>query len=169
MKTIKLLLVWVMSMMCISCSAQRTFSEISSMKGVTSVYVGKTMLKLASSSMALDSDVTAVNMSKIIKNLTSIEIISCEDKKVAEKVQKKCDSILSKYQMDVITEVNSNDTNVEISGAFEKDGETLKMILLSVRGGDSQPTYILMKGKININTLTDALIFPKEININQSN
>lgn len=157
MKTLKFVLLWIVCMMSISCSAQRTFSELSSIKGVTSVYVGKTMLKLAGASMALDTDKSAVDISKIIKDLTSIEIITCQNKSVADKVQKKCNNILSKYPMEVITEVTNDDQNVEISGAFEKDGETLHMILISVTGND-QPTYILMKGKINIEALNAALI-----------
>lgn len=157
MKTFKFVLMWMICMMSISCSAQRTLTELSSIKGVTSVYVGKTMLRLAGASMSLDSDQSAVDISKIIKDLTSIEVVSCQNKSVAEKVQKKCNSILSKYPLEVITEVTSDDQNVEISGVFEKDGETLNMILISVTGNDT-PTYILMKGKINIDALNAALI-----------
>lgn len=160
MRTIRLLLLWVLGMITISCSAQRTLSDVASMKGVTSVYIGKAMLKLAGSTMSIGKDETGLDISKLIKDLTSIEIITCEDKKIANEVQKKCQKALSKYPMEVITEVKDDGQNVEISGVFEKDGDILNMLLISVTGSD-EPTYILMKGKINIETLNTALI--KEI------
>lgn len=147
-------------MMCsfsISCTAQRTLSEVSSIKGVTSVFVGKTMLKLADSSMNLDADKSAIDTSKLLKDLTSIEIITCEDKDVAKKAKKECDRVLSYFPFEVITEVTNDEQNVDISGVFEEDGKTISMLLISVTEPD-EATYVLMKGKIDIETLNSALI-----------
>lgn len=157
MKSIRLFLCTALCLLAISCSAQRTLSEVGSMKGVTSVFVGKAMLKLAGTSMAISGDQSAIDISKIIKDLSSIEIIKCEDNGAVKKVNKKCKEILSKYPFEVITEVNNDDQNVEISGVIDNDGETINMLLISVNGNDNA-SYILMKGKINIETLNKALI-----------
>lgn len=157
MKLIKLLLWMMMCSFSISCTAQRTLSEVSSIKGVTSVFVGKTMLKLADSSMNLDADKSAIDTSKLLKDLTSIEIITCEDKNVAEKAKKECDRVLSNFPFEVITEVTNDEQNVDISGVFEEDGKTISMLLISVTEPD-EATYVLMKGKIDIETLNSALI-----------
>lgn len=157
MRLIKLLLWMMMCSFSISCRAQHTLSEVSSIKGVTSVFVGPAMLKLADSSMNLDADKSAIDTSKLLKDLTSIEIITCEDKNVAEKAKKECDRVLSNFPFEVITEVTNDEQNVDISGVFEEDGKTISMLLISVTEPD-EATYVLMKGKIDIETLNSALI-----------
>lgn len=157
MKSIKLLIIMAVCLLSISCSAQRILSDVASMKGVTSIYIGKTMLNIAGSSMALGKDKSAIDISKIMKGLTSIEIIQCEDSGVASEVQRKCKEVLSKYPFEVITEVTDDNQNVEISGVFEKEGEFLKMLLISV-SDNNQPTFILLKGKISTESLNNALI-----------
>lgn len=156
MKTTNFLLWIVLCIMPISCSAQRTLSEVSSIKGVTSIFIGKTMLKLAGSAVKVDSDKSGVDYSRMVKDLSSIEIIQCENPRVAEEVQKKCDKILSQYPMEIITEVTSDEENVEISGVFNDDGKTMSMLLIKVKDKD-EPTYILLKGKIDVDTLAESL------------
>ncbi|MDE7409308.1 MAG: DUF4252 domain-containing protein [Muribaculaceae bacterium] len=157
MKSIKPLLCALLCIMTIiSCSAQRTFSEIASDKGVTSVFVGKTMLKLAGSSMSLAANQSAIDVSKIIKDLSSIEIINCNDRKVLPAIKNKCQKILAEYPLEVITEVTDNGENVEISGILDKEGRFMEMLLISV-SDDDEITYILMKGKIDVVTLNNAI------------
>lgn len=157
MKSIKpLLCAFLFITSIISCSAQRTFSEIASAKGVTSVFVGKTMLKLAGSSMSLATNQSAIDVSRIIKDLSSIEIINCDDIKVLSNIKKECQKILSAYPFEVITEVNDDGENVEISGVLDKDGRFIEMLLITV-SDDDDLTYILMKGKIDVVTLNNAI------------
>lgn len=160
MKKIKSLLTWVviciLSISSISCSAQRTFSEVSSIDGVTSVYVGKSVLNIAGMSMNLSGEDSGINISKIIKHLSSIEIVECENASISPTVKQKCENILSKYPFELITEVSEGKENVQISGVFDKDGKTVNMLLVSVQEG-SELTYILMKGKIDMETLSNAL------------
>ena len=157
MKSIKPLLCALLCIMTlISCSAQRTFSEIASQKGVTSVFVGKTMLKLAGSSMSLAANQSAIDVSKIIKDLSSIEIINCDDIKVLPAIKNKCKKILAEYPLEVITEVTDDGEKVEISGVLDKDGHFMEMLLISVSDED-EITFILMKGKIDVVTLNNAI------------
>lgn len=142
----------------LTCSAQRVLSEVASMKGVSSVFIGKTMLKVAGgASMTISGNRSGIDLSKLFKDLTSIEIIACEDKGVVEQVENKCRSILSKYPMEVITETSSDGQNVRISGVFDKEGRNLEMLLITVTGnGDA--SFILMNGKIDIVTLNNAIL-----------
>lgn len=157
MKSLKYIICAVMLMLSFTCQAQRMLSEVASMKGVTSIFIGKTMLKFAGASMSLAGDQSAIDMSKLIKDLTSIEIISCEDKAVAQKVEKKCKNILSKYNWEVITETSSEGQKIEISGVFDKDGKNIETLLIAVNGNDDS-SFILLKGKIDVLTLNNALI-----------
>lgn len=142
----------------LTCSAQRVLSEVASMKGVSSVFIGKTMLKVAGgASMTISGNRSGIDLSKLFKDLTSIEIIACEDKGVVEQVENKCRSILSKYPMEVITETSSDGQNVRISGVFDKEGRNLEMLLITVTGnGDA--SFFLMNGKIDIVTLNNAIL-----------
>lgn len=153
MRILKLFLWVILSISSISGNAQRILSEVSTIKGVTSVYVGKTMLRMAGESMDVSSDRTSVDISKLINELTSIEFIMCNNKNAEELVRKKCDNILAKYPFEVISEVTNDDEKMTISGCYNKNGKDLSMLLITVPS-----IYVLMKGKIKIETLSKAII-----------
>lgn len=157
MKKLRYMIFAIFCLVAINCSAQRMLTEVASMKGVSSVYIGKTMLKLAGSSITVTGDKSAIDLSKLFKDLTSIEIISCDDKDVAEEVEKKCKSILSRYPMEVLTETSSDGQNVRISGVFDNDGRNLETLLIAVTGND-EASFILLKGKIDVVTLNNAIL-----------
>ena len=115
------------------------------------------MLKLSGASMKITGDKSAIDLPKIFKDLASIEIISCDDKGIAENVEKKCKNILSKYPIEVITETSSDGKNVEISGVFDKEGRNLEILLIAVTGND-EASFILMTGKIDVVTLNNAIL-----------
>ncbi len=158
MRAIKLFLFGIMCILSVSCSAQRTFPSFSSIKGVTSVFIGKTMLRLAGTSMDLsgNSVTDAIDISSLMKGLDSIEIIQCDNKTMTA-VKTACDEALSKYPFEVFTEVIQDDETVEISGVPDKDGKNFSMLLISV-AERNELVYILMKGKIDIETLSSSLI-----------
>lgn len=157
MRTVKYLLLSTICLLAFSCSAQRTFSDVASIKGVTSVFVGKTMLKLAGASMDFNGSdaLESIDLGRLIKDLDSIEIVEC-DKDSMGKVKKICNKILSEYKFEILTDVIQDDQKVEISGIMNKDGQTMNTLLISVAQTD-QLVYILMKGKINIDALSEAL------------
>lgn len=141
----------------VTCPAQRILSDVASMKGVSSVFIGKTMLKLAGASMTITGKQSGIDLPSLFKDLTSIEIITCDNNGVAEKVERKCKSILSNYQMEIITETSSDGQNVQISGAFDKDSRYIETLLIAVTG-NVQASFILMRGKIDIVTLNNAIL-----------
>lgn len=156
MRIIKYILCIVMSIICFDCLAQRMLSEAASMKGVSSVFIGKTMLKVAGASISIGGDQSAINMSKIFKDITSIEIISCDEEGNAESLEKKCRSILSVYPFEVLTETSGDGKNIQISGIFDKAGQNIMTLLISITGND-EASFILLNGKIDIVTLNNAL------------
>lgn len=157
MKKLKYILFIFLYTTAFVCPAQRMFSEVTSMKGVSSVYIGKTMLKLAGASMSISGNKSGIDLSKLFKDLTSIEIISCDDKEVSETVEKKCKSIMTCYPLEVLSETTSEGQNVQISGMFDKNGKNLETLIIAVTG-DNGTSFILMKGKIDVVTLNNAII-----------
>ncbi|MDE6342734.1 MAG: DUF4252 domain-containing protein [Muribaculaceae bacterium] len=156
MRKLKYLLCVILSLISLSGSAQRILTEATSMKGVNSVFIGKTMLKAAGASISISGDQTAIDMSKIFKDLTSIEIISCDDKRNVEKVEIKCRRILSAYPFEVITETSSDGKSIQISGVFDKAGKNIETLLIAITG-INEASFIVMKGKIDVVTLNNAV------------
>lgn len=156
MRNLKYTLCAILCLVSLTCSAQRLLSEAASIKGVSSVYIGKTMLKLAGTSMTITGNQSAIDLQKIFKDLSSIEIISCEDKASTEKVNKKCRTLLSKFPLEVITETSSDGQNIQISGVFGNDGKKIEILLIAVTGKD-EVSFILLKGNIDVVTLNNAI------------
>lgn len=138
------------------CFAQRMLSEAASMEGVNSVFIGKTMIKMAGGSITIDGDHSAINMQKILKDLTSIEIVSCDGKGNVNKLEKKCRNILSAYPFEVLTETSGDGKIIQLSGVFDKTGKNLNILLIAVKG-TREASFILLKGKIDVVTLNNAL------------
>ncbi len=156
MKSLRYIICIVLSILSIECFAQRMLSEAASMEGVNSVFIGQTMIKMAGGSITIDGDNSAINMQEILKDLTSIEIVSCDGKGNVDKLDKKCRSILSAYPFEVLTETSGNGKIIQISGVFDKSVKNLNILLIAVKGS-SEATFILLKGKIDVVTLNNAL------------
>lgn len=144
---------WIIS---IECPAQRMFSEAASMKGVSSVFIGKTMLKAAGAAVTINGGQSSIDMSKLFKDLSSIEIISCDDKDHMKKLEYKCRDIISVYPFEVMTETSDEDKNIQISGIFDKDGKNVVTLLIVLTRND-KVSFILLKGKIDVVTLNNAI------------
>lgn len=132
---------------------ERLFGKLSKMEGVTSIYVGKTMLRLAGENINILGGTGGWEISKILSKLSSIEVITCEDSKNAEFVSKEMEKIVSSIpNLEILTEVNDNegDGNSEhvIIYAIQKpDSDIIETILISVMG-DDEPTLIALHGKL---------------------
>ena len=131
-------------------------SEAASIRGVNSVFIGETMLNVAGASITINGEGSAIDMSRIFKDLTSIEIISCNEKENVEKLEKKCRNILSAYPFEVMTETSGEGKNIQISGVFDKDGHNLVILLIAITANE-EVSFIIMKGKIDIVTINNAI------------
>ncbi|MBD5316377.1 MAG: DUF4252 domain-containing protein [Bacteroides sp.] len=99
----------VVATMAVSCKAQKIFSEVASVDGVTSVYLSPAMCKMAKlGSMGLPADG--------IKDLKCVEIINCEDAQALPKVKSMCESTIGNLNAEVLTEVSDNGEQVRIYG-----------------------------------------------------
>ncbi len=156
MKSLRYIICIVLSILSIECFAQRMLSEAASMEGVNSVFIGQTMIKMAGGSITIDGDNSAINMQEILKDLTSIEIVSCDGKGNVDKLDKKCRSILSAYRFEMLTETSGDGKIIQISGVFDKTGKNLNILLIAVKGS-REASFILLKGKIDVVTLNNAL------------
>ena len=158
MKKVHLTLCAFLCAMSISCSAQKMLSDVSSMEGVSSVFIGSTMLSLAGgASMNITSDNSSIDLTKLLSKISSIEIVSSEDRKAAKNLEKKCRDILKQYPFELITETSSDGDNVQISGVFDKEGKNIEKLLIAVTEPD-EVSFILITGDIDLVTLNGAIV-----------
>ncbi len=156
MKSLRYIICIVLSILSMECFAQRMLSEAASMEGVNSVFIGQTMIKMAGGSITIDGGNSAINMQEILKDLTSIEIVSCDSKGNVDKLEKKCRSILSIYPFELLAETSGDGKIIQISGVLDKTGKNINILLIAVKG-TREASFILLKGKIDVVTLNNAL------------
>lgn len=155
MRLLKMYLCVILTALSLNSSAQRLLPEVSSLRGVTSVYVGEAMIKAAGNSKIQNGNRTSIDFSKIINDLTAIEVIKCVNRMSARRVKNLCDSVLSQYPFEVISSVTSDQRNVNVSGV-KKTKNFLSMLLISFIEGPNT-VYILLQGNINIENLNQFL------------
>lgn len=142
-----------------SLSAQdRLFGELSNLKGVTSVYVGKSMLQLAGSSINMAD---GINTSRLLSKMTGVEVVTCENKKSAKEMNKKIDAIIRTMpDLEVLTEVNDNDSkdasHVVIYSKSNPDTGVISTLLITAISPDD-PTVVAIHGNFTPDDIAAAL------------
>lgn len=139
-----------------SCRAQRELQELSSIKDIQSVYVGKAMLSLAGASMGTSLNAPGFDGSKLMKNITSIEVVTTQNRKSAKEANTIIDRYLDSHNMEVLTEVSESNEHVLISGETDPASGNMKKILIKVTE-PSEFTCVLIKGDIAPELLQEAM------------
>lgn len=144
------------------CSAQdRLFKNMSDLKGCTSIYVGKAVLKLAGSSSSFIGNLDNVNLKKLYDKINSIEVVACDDDEYAAAINKKISELVAGISdLNLLTEVNENDgdgsSNVTIY-TRQKPGSDIINTLLIVVMGDDDPTLVAFHGDFTMDDILAAL------------
>jgi hypothetical protein len=130
----------------------RLFSDLSEDKNVKTVYISKTMLKLATglvgSSVESLGDGT-VNIGKVLDNVNSIEIVSTEKKKTVKKIQKLLNKATKTYDLQPLIDTPNSDENKQILCQTD-DYTGLVTKLLLVEKQKNQMKIIVVQGAINV-------------------
>ena len=142
MKRFGLLIMLLCGVVVFSINAQeKVLEEILGMDGVEVTYITKSMLK----SMGKNSNVTieGLNVSKIAKDLNSLQVLTAEDKSVS-KVRGKLKSVTN--GMELIMKLKDDDECTDLYG-MKAAGDIYSKLFLCVDEGD-EITVIYMTGNI---------------------
>lgn len=142
MKRFGLLIMLFCGVVVFSINAQeKVLEEISGMDGVEVTYITKSMLK----SMGKNSNMTieGLNVSKIAKDLNSLQVLTAEDKSVS-KVRGKLKSATN--GMELIMKLKDDDECTDLYG-MKATGDNYSKLFLCVDEGD-EITVIYMTGNI---------------------
>jgi hypothetical protein len=152
-KTINILIALVALLLPMTvCAQSRLFSDLSSEKNVHSVYISKTMLKLASGLVGNSVDTalsSSLNMGKIADNVSTIEVVTTEKKKGVKKIQKCLDKAIKTYSLQPLVDTPNGDANTQILYATD-DVNGMVTKLLVVKKEKSQMQVVVIQGNINI-------------------
>lgn len=161
----KIYLIMVALVVALSCSSvkaqDRLFKNIAKMDGVTSVYVGKQMIRLMGDTNIIGG-LGNFNASALLSKLTGIEVLSCENAKNAKQVTKTIDGIIkSMDDLEVITEVEDNEdskdsSHVVIYSRSKPGSDVIKTLLINVQS-DNEPTIVALHGDFTIEDIAAAM------------
>lgn len=118
------------------------FDKYADMEGVTSVYISKTML-----SMMPDMQVNNANIGEIASKLDNIQILSCENKEIADKLRKETAHISTRNGYEELMRVRDKGEKVNIYLKKNKDGKK-EFVLLSDE--PEEFTIILITGNLTL-------------------
>lgn len=130
-----------------SCIAQaKLFKSAAGIKGVTSIYISPTMLKLGASFSDLGH-----GLDEAVSDLKALEIITCEEENKLPHVKETCQQVISSLGGELLLEVNEDDEHVVIYGTVP-EGETYaeELVIEVSDEDDGEYTVIYLKGKIDM-------------------
>lgn len=130
------------------CSAQKQFADIASNDDVTSVYIGKTMLKMAGSVGGDFSD--DIDIKAMINDLNSIEILTCEKASVVKKIAPTIEKRIATLNADVLMEANEDNENVIIYGTPDPQNENKISNLIIYTREPGELNVVVLNGSIDI-------------------
>ncbi len=85
----------------------------------------------------------------MVKNISTIEMVQCEDSKDAENISKDIQQIASKRKLELLLSASSGQEKVNLFGIINKKGDTLKELMIEATE-KKETSVIYIKGKINL-------------------
>lgn len=140
MKTRLFIIVSVM-LAALSVNAQNRFEKIAEMEGVTSVYVSPKMFNMMNGSNTGD-----INIDKVAKKLTGLQILSSENQEASDLLRKETAFINTKNGYEELLRVKDSGERVFI---YTKESKNANEYVLLVDEG-KEFTVIILEGKLTV-------------------
>lgn len=127
---------------------KKQFADIASNDDVTSVYISKTMLKMAGSVGGDLSD--DINVKALIKDLDSIEILTCENASKVKKIAPVIEQRIAALKADVLMDANEDNENVIIYGTPDPQNENKISNLIIYTRESGELNLVVLSGTIDM-------------------
>lgn len=124
------------------------FEKFSDMDGVTSVYITKTMLSMIPKNAK--ADYGGVNIGNFISKLSTILILTSEDKKVAPEMLALANQRVKSNNYELLMRVKSDD-NDNINFFMKGKPENISELLMIVAGNDGENVIMQFLGNFTLN------------------
>lgn len=149
-KTLIIILMSVVALLTApSCISQgKVFKEAASLPGVTSVYIGTAMMRLAGGAASVSE---YGEYAKYISDIKSIEVLSCEDASQIKAVSDICNRILAEMHYEVLLEADEgNEHTVIYGGVADTENPDIIDDMVIVSQEASEYDVVFIRGKINV-------------------
>lgn len=147
MKKLLIALVFVASATCVF-AQKNPFEKFSDMDGVTSVYISKNMLSLFPKN-SRNMNYGGVNVGNFIHKLSSILIITTEDKNIGERMLSIANSQVKGRDYELLMRVKSED-NDNVNFFMKGKPESIKELIMIVDGSDSESVIMQFLGDFTL-------------------
>jgi hypothetical protein len=135
------------------------FTDLTDDTKIHTTFVGPAMLKLASglvgSSTGKLAD-TQIDVSKLMDNVNSIEIVQTESKGKVKKIQKSLKKVVKTYNVQTILESPNGDKNTQVLGVID-DYTGIVSKLFIVKKEKKKMQVVLIQGSINLTDIATLL------------
>ncbi len=151
----KILTTITLSLLCIfmapSCISQgKIFKDVSNLPGVTTVYIGPAMMKLAGTGMAMSDD---KDYAKYVKDIKSIDVMTCEEASSVPQVRALCDSIVEARQFELLLESNDDGEHTSMYGRVpENEGDFIEDLLI-YNVSAKECNFVYIRGKVDVGAI----------------
>lgn len=149
----KLLLLIAAMTTSLDCRAEKLFEALASNPHVESVYVGKAMMGMARDFLSKNNDKDTTFALNAIKDINSIEIISCENAAAIKDVKAQAQKIIAKLKLEVILETKETDESTIIYGRTPSGKDSAVSDIILETSEPSEYTLIHINGRINFQEL----------------
>lgn len=122
--------------------------ELYSIKGVTSIYVSKSMLSLVK-----DKSFRHDAISSVVQYLDAIEIFNSDNEESVGKIKTIIDKFITSSGMEILTKIKEDDENVLILG--KSNGTQFTHLLMLIEEDTDELTLINMTGKIPLEKIRE--------------
>ncbi len=123
------------------------FEKFSEMDGVTSVYISKTMLSLIPQNSKMDYG--GVNVGGFLNKLSSILILTSEDKKIAPQMLSLANDRVKGRDYELLMRVKSDD-NDNINFFMKGKPEKISELIMIVAGNDGENVVMQFLGDFTL-------------------
>ena len=126
------------------------FEQFSDMDGVTSVFISKTMLSMTPKNSK--KDYNGVNVGGFLNKLSSILILTSEDKKIAPQMLSLANDRVKGRDYELLMRVKSDD-NDNINFFMKGKPEDIRELIMIVAGSDGENVIMQFLGNFTLSDI----------------
>ena len=126
------------------------FEQFSDMDGVTSVFISKTMLSMIPKNSKMDYN--GVNVGGFLNKLSSILILTSEDKKIAPQMLSLANDRVKGRDYELLMRVKSDD-NDNINFFMKGKPEDIRELIMIVAGSDGENVIMQFLGNFTLSDI----------------
>lgn len=155
-KLLTILTVIVMAFCCTSAqAADKLFKNLKQMDGLTAVYVGQPLLKMAGGSSIITS---GLDIGDLVNNLDAIYVVNCDEKGAYEYFKPQAESVLrSLHNLNAAADISDDGQHVVIYTMSGTEPGTFSRIIIAVDEPKEEYTFIDLQGNIPESALTGLM------------